>query len=453
VSNGRRKRGSIFTGLLLILLGTIFLLDRYDPALGIGHLIRLYWPVLIIVWGVAKLIDYLAESRTGGPGAPFLSGGEVALVILLAFVLTGFAFRDWLRDHYPDITIGIPPFGNSYNQSRQLPSETIPAGAHVIIDTERGDVSVRAGEGSELGVNAKESASEPTESAANDDMRNVDVVVEHTGNTYHVHPMRQEAYRGRVSVDLDVVLPKTASVEINAGRGDINVSGVAGSVVVRSVSGDVQLKNIGSDIMVDLQKGDAQISGITGNVTITGRGDDLDLENITGDATVQAAFVGTMNARNVAKMLRCVSPWADLTITNLNGKVEADSGDIEIADAAGPMKLVTHNKDIDVRNVMGKIEIVNTHGDVKVTYSTPPREDLTITNDSNDVDVTLPANSNFGFSATSRSGEVENDFEPGKSSDDDDDNKRAQSSGRYGSGGPMITITTSYGTVHLHKGD
>jgi hypothetical protein len=447
-----RKRGSVFTGLLLILLGTIFLLDRYDPALGIGHLIRLYWPILIIVWGVAKLIDYLAASRTGESRGPFLSGGEVALIILLAFVLTGFVFRDWLRDHYPEISIGIPPFHDSYTQSRQLSPETIPAGAHVIIETERGDVSVHAGEGNDMRVSAKESASESTKSAADDDMRNVDVVVEHTGNTYHVHPMRQEAHGGRVSVDLDVVLPKTVNLEVNSGHGDIDISGVAGSSTIRSGSGDVELKDLGSDVTVDLQKGDLKISGVVGNVMITGRGDDLDLENITGDATIQAAFVGTINARNVAKMLRCVSPWADLTVTKLNGHLEADSGDIQITDATGPMKLVTHNKDIDVTNVTGKIEIVNTHGDVKVTYSTPPREDLTITNDSNDVDVTLPANSNFAFSATSRSGEVENDFEAGKSSDDDDDNKRAQLSGRIGTGGPTITITTSYGTVHLHKG-
>ena len=57
MSNGMPNRRSIFGGLLLIVLGVLFLIDRFDPAFRLGHLVRLYWPVLIILWGVAKLID------------------------------------------------------------------------------------------------------------------------------------------------------------------------------------------------------------------------------------------------------------------------------------------------------------------------------------------------------------------------------------------------------------
>lgn len=450
MSNGIRRRGSIFTGLLLIVIGVIFLLDRFDPAFGLGRLIRIYWPVLIILWGVAKLIDHLAAQRAGEPRAPLLSGGEAALMILLAFVLAGFVSRDWIRNHYLDFNIELPPFHQSYSHTRQLASQTIPADAHVTVDTARGDISVHAADGNELRVGVKESAWAPTASVANEQMRNVDMVIEQAGNVYHVHPVHQDDLRGRVGVDLDIALPKTASIEVNTGHGDIQISGIGGSVGARSANGDVEIRDVGSDVAVDLQEGDAKISGVAGNVKLTGRGNDADLGNISGDVTVEGAYVGSIRANDVAKTLRCISPWSDLTITHLTGRLEADPGDIAISGVNGPVKLAAHNKDIDIKNVSGRIEIVNTHGDVKVSYATPPRDDLIVTNDSGDTDVTLPAASNFGVSAVSRSGEVESDFEaPSLKASNEDD--RGQINGKIGATGPMINIATSYGTIHLRK--
>lgn len=449
MSNGTQHRGSIFVGLLLILIGVIFLLDRFDPAFRLGHLIRIYWPVIIILWGVAKLVDYLAARGAGEPGGPLLSGGEIALVILLAFVLTAFVARDWIHDRYPDAEFDIG-LSLPYSQSRQLAPETIPAGAHVMIETARGKIAVHAGGRSDIRVGVNESASASSETAADDRMKNVEVVIERKGDGYSVHPVRQRDVRGAVGVDLDVELPKTASVEVNTSHGDIQISGVAGNVVARTASGNIEIHDAGSDVAIDLQQGDAKISGVAGNLKITGRGDDIDLSNISGDATVEGAFVGSIRAANIAKTVRCASPWSDLTITHLIGRLATDSGDIALSDVDGPVKLIAHNKDIEVRDVSGRIEIVNTHGDVKISYALPPRDDLAVTNDSGDADITMPARSSFGVSAVSRSGEVESDFQAAslKTSNAED---RGQITGKFGTAGPMLNITTSYGTIRLRK--
>ena len=306
--NGIRRRGSIFVGLLLVVIGVIFLLDRFDPAFGLGHLIRRYWPVLIILWGVAKLIDHIAAQKTGEARAPLLSGGEAALMIVLAFVLAGFGFRDWIREHYPDFNIELPPFHQSYSQSHQLTAQTIPSGAHVTIDTGPGDISIRGTDGNELQVGVKEVAWAPSQSRANDLMRNVNVVIEQDGNVYRVHPVRRYDFHPRVGVNLDVALPKTASIEVHTDRGDIQVSGITGSVAVRTGGGDVDVHDTGSDVTVDLQEGNAKISGVSGNVKLTGRGGDVDVRKISGDATIQGAYVGSIRASDIGKTLRCASP-------------------------------------------------------------------------------------------------------------------------------------------------
>jgi DUF4097 and DUF4098 domain-containing protein YvlB len=450
MSQGEAHRGSIFTGLLLIVFGVVFLIDRFDPDFRLGHWIRIYWPVLIILWGVAKLIDHLVLRQNPGFRSPLLSGGEAALLILLAFVLSGFAFRDWVRGHYPDFDVELPPFHQSYKQEQQLPPQVVPDGAHIVLETPRGDLSVHAAPDNLLRVQATESAWALTKPAADEQMRKVHMVIEQDGNTYRLRPTYLDDRRALIGIDLDVAVPKTVSVEAGTKHGDIEISGITGSVVARSGNGDIRVDDVGSNVTVDLQKGDARISAIVGNVKLTGRGNDVELRDVSGDVTVEGAFVGTLEASKVAKTIHWVSPWADLTVAQLSGHLEADSGDVEISGASGPAKLITHNKDITVVNVSGQIDIVNTHGDVKVSYLTPPHDDLSVTNDSGDAEVTLPARSTFRVSAISKSGEVKSEF-GAPSLNTSNENDRGQITGQIGTTGPMITIVTSYGTIHLNK--
>jgi DUF4097 and DUF4098 domain-containing protein YvlB len=449
--NGTRTRGSIFAGLLLIILGIVFLIDRFDPAFRLGHLIRLYWPLLIILWGVAKLIDHFLLQRDPNSRAPLLSGGEAALLIFLAFVLTGFAFRDWLRDHYPDFDFEPPSlFHESYTQNQDLQPQTVPAGAHVVIETAHGAIKVHTSDSDNLVVHAQKSVRGSTEQGAQGLLKRADVVIETAGNQYRIHPVRQTPLSARVDVDLDVSLPKNVSIEAATGHGNIDVSGISGSAIIRSGSGNINVTGMGSDVSVDLHWGDAKISSVSGNVKITGRGNDLELTNISGDAYAEGAFIGSIHASNIAKTLRWVSPWTNLTVAQLSGHLEADSGDVEVSGATGPAKLITHNKDIKIANVLGRIDIVNTHGDVKVSYAQPPQEDLSVMNDAGDAEITLPAASNFQVSAISRAGEVENEFGSQllNTSNQDD---RGQITGRVGTSGPTISVVTTYGTIHLNK--
>jgi hypothetical protein len=447
---GTRRRGSIFTGLLLIILGLLFLIDRFDPSFALGHLIRLYWPVLIILWGVAKLIDHLAANRAGEPHAPFLSGGEAALLIVLAFVLTAFAFRDWLHEHHPDLLIGFPAFHESYKQNHEIAARAIPSGAHVIVETEHGDISIHPADDDNLRVNVSESARASSRAEAEDAMRRTVVSVQQEGNAYHIRPAAAAGSEADVNTDLDITIPKDVSLQAATDHGDIEISGIKGDVTVHTGKGDVDIHDIAANVAADIQAGDAKIENVGGNLKLTGRGKDLDVSNIGGDADIDGAFEGSIHASSVTKTAHCVSPWFDLSITHLTGSLEADSDDVQISGAAGPAKLVTRNKDIDVANVSGRIDISNTHGDVKVTYANPPRENLSVTNDSGDAEVSLPASSNFQVSAVSKSGEVENDFES-SSLKASNQNDRGEISGRVGSDGPTLNLTTTYGTIHLRK--
>jgi DUF4097 and DUF4098 domain-containing protein YvlB len=435
-------------------LGAIFLIHRLDPSFAIGHIVRFYWPLLFVLWGVAKLIDHFAAERMGQECAPLLSGGEAALLILLAIVLMGFGIHDWVHERAPWLHVDIPAFRDNYSQSRDVAPQEIPPGSHVTIETARGSITVHGAGGNEIRVSANESASGDDEQAADERMRQVTVIVEKSGSGYIVHPEHQNQYGNTVRADLDVQLPKSASVTLHTSHGDVSVSEIAGALDAITDGGDVEIHDAGSDVSAQTQKGDVRIDRVAGSVQLKGRGDDVEINDVTGNVTFDGAYVGSTVVRKVGGITRIVAPWAELTVAQLTGRLEMDSGDIHLSDAGGAARIQTHNKDIEIENVAGQIDISNSHGDVKVSYGQPPREALNITNDSGEVEVTLPSRSSFQISAFSRSGEVESDFsDPSLHTTGEEENGRleGQVGGKSGMPAPKITISTTYGTISLRK--
>jgi DUF4097 and DUF4098 domain-containing protein YvlB len=445
-----RPRNTVFRGLLLILLGVLFLLHHFHPELGLGHLIRVYWPLLLILWGVALLIEHLRGRREGEARGPFLTGGEAVLLFLVILVLLAFSIVDVVHRRHPGLDLNVDIFSQKFSQSHVLPPIKIPAGAQLAVETELGSITVHAGEGDAVRVEVNESARATTESHARARMDAAGVVMEKSGTGYILHPLKQGDSHGRVTVDLDVELPKSVALTATTSHGDITISGIAGPVTATSQNGDVEIHDSASDVTVNLQRGDARVSNVAGNVRLTGKGNEIDVSDVGGDATLEGDFFGPIRIRKVAKTTHCATPTSDISLVHLTGRLELDSGEIEISDVAGLASLTTHNKDIDVENVAGRLKIYNTHGDVKARFSDPPREEINIANESGEVDLTLPAKSSFEISAVTRSGEVSNEFEE-PSLKEANDSESGRLSGKIGSHGPKITIATSYGTIYLRR--
>jgi hypothetical protein len=447
VSNGGRQRSSIFGGLLLILLGILFLLARFNPDLRTWQLFWRYWPVLIILWGIAKLIDNMSAHQAGQTRPPLLTGGEAALLVLVVFVLAGMGIYSKVREKMPDLNIDVGLFDHKASQSQELGPKSIPAGSHVTVTTGRGSITAHAGDSNDLSVSVEQSAEGATDVAAQDRLKSLKVVIEQTRDGYLVHP---EGSGEQITVDLDVTLPPKVSLTVNSNHGDINISGISGPLTASTKSGNIEIHDAGSDVAAQLETGDARIANVSGSVHLTGRGNEIEVNDVAGDATFEGEFFGPIHVRNVTKTTHYASQKADLTLVHMTGRLELDSGEINVSDVDGPAKLSTHDKDMEVENVAGRLDITDTHGSIKVSCSQPPRADINISNESGEVDLTLPSDSKFEISAVSRSGEVQSDFED-PSLKRDNENGTGKLTGKVGSQGPKIQITTSYGAIYLHK--
>lgn len=445
------RRRSVFGGLILILIGVVFLLYEYHPEIGIGRLFTHYWPLLLILWGLARLFDHLSASRSGEAGPPAVSGGEVALIVLLLLAVASIAGFDWARKNNPGIDFGMDNmFEHSYDFNNSLPVVPAKPNEVISISTVRGNISVHPGNDSQLHVTVHKTASASNESQARETAGKVRVKVTPTGNGYQIQPQISSDEASDVKVDLDIQLPSQATIDARTDHGDITVAQMTGPITINSKSGDLNIHDVSGDVDAAMAHGDAHINNIKGNVRVTGHGGELDLSAITGDATINGEFYGPIRASNVSKTTRYTSSLTNLTLAHLSGQLEMDSGNLSLSDVPAGVQLSTANKDVTLENVSGRIDLTDKRGDIQVTFAHPPHDDLRVADESGNIDVTLPGQSSFEISAVSRKGDIQNDFEStGLKSSNSGDTTVVQ--GTYGARGPRITLSTTYGTISIHK--
>ena len=51
--------GALTAGLILIIIGVVFMLENFDPSFQIWNVLR-YWPLILILIGARRLYDYFA---------------------------------------------------------------------------------------------------------------------------------------------------------------------------------------------------------------------------------------------------------------------------------------------------------------------------------------------------------------------------------------------------------
>jgi hypothetical protein len=79
----RPRRGSIGGALVLIAVGVAFLYLNLRPDLDAWSIVRQWWPLILIFWGLGKMLDYFWTRRHPESAGAGISGGSVALIVLL----------------------------------------------------------------------------------------------------------------------------------------------------------------------------------------------------------------------------------------------------------------------------------------------------------------------------------------------------------------------------------
>lgn len=449
------RRGSIFWALTLIGVGVIFLWQNFNPSLHPWQIVAKFWPILIIFWGLSKLVDYVqarAHPETVPP--PLFSASEVVLLVLilaLGTLVSKVVLRPWQEWTGVDMeNEGIASiFLNSYAYTQSLSYPAKPQPRLLVVDR-RGDVEVHASDQPTLEAVVKKTIWAPNEADAQklSDQVKIDFV-EQAGRYVLQTNIDSLPDSGRnVRLDFTLRVPKMTSSEITAERGDVILEGLKGEQALTVRGGDIHINSLEGLLRVDKGGGLTEVRDLNGNLELEGRGRDIDVAGVTGMVTVNGEFSGEVQFRNIPQTLHYTSSRTELTAQKLTGRLDMEVGSLDLSGIDGPLQISTRQKDITLNEFKHDVKIADTNGDVRLRTSTPPTHTIDVDLNKGLIELALPAACNFQIDAKSRGGEVNCDF-ASPALKVVREGETASISGTYGKGGPAIRLSTEYGAINL----
>jgi hypothetical protein len=439
---------SIVGPIILIAVGVIALLmitGRINAGMfwsWYGH----WWPLLLIGAGVALLGEWALDLRRE---TPVRRGGSfVGILIVLAIV--GICAAGWNHagpwfhwngdgDDFFN-SFGLP----EHNMEQQALSQQLPANAAIQIENPRGDVSITAGDGSTITVQAREMAHADSDAEAKKIFAAEAAQLTVSGNSVLVKTESNSSGK----VNLTITVPKTAAVTVNAGRGDVSAASLGAGITV-TARGDVQLNSIVGSVEARFQHGSHDFSAhdIQGDLTLDGNTSDITFSEIKGKVTQSGEIIGGAHMESIHGPLHMHTSQTDIELAELPGDLTLDSGDLRINQAKGQVRVVTHSKDIDLNQIYGDVYVETRNGRIAVepagAYSVDAR------NNSGNVEVTLPPNASASVNARAHNGEIVSDYAI-SSNKTEDENKQTWFT--IGSGASRIVLSASNGDVRIKKG-
>ena len=163
----------------------------------------------------------------------------------------------------------------------------------------------------------------------------------------------------KVKADLELTVPRGATLEIEVVSASVDISGVNGAIEGESVSG---------------------------NFTVTGGLDDIDIESVSGSVSVSGGS-GSISAESVSGLVTLNGVSGDVEAATVSGAIRVDAGAVD---------------DVELESIAGSIYFKGHLGSGSLEIETH----------SGNVEILLPAGVSAEFELESFSGRIENGFGP-----------------------------------------
>jgi DUF4097 and DUF4098 domain-containing protein YvlB len=451
-----RPQRSIAGPVVLILMGLLFLgatMGAFNMhALGI-YFAR-FWPALLILWGIIKLVEHERAKRAGLPGRGIGVGGVFLVIfIIVAGLIATQTLRLWptIRDNIQiDDDQGLDEIfgGSSFDYSGDL-SNDWPAGTNTLrINDDHGTVTVNVSDDNKLKVSWRKKIHAENQRDADAYNTKTDVTITPADKVLVLNANVQGSGNHSVDIDMDVYVPHNANLVITSRRGDVSITGLTGNVEVNHQRGEVDISDQTGNASLNLERSGARLSRIKGDVGIQGRANEIAVEDIDGAVHLNGDFMESVRLVRVTKTVGFRSSRTDMEFSRLDGRLDLDSGDLRADSLSGPMHLITRSKDISLEGLSGDLRLENSNGTVEVGVRKPGS--IQIENRKGDVQVTIPPNAALNVSAHCRGGSIQSDFNELKI---DNGERESNASGSIGSNGSRLVINGEHGSIEIRRGE
>jgi hypothetical protein len=452
------RRRSFAGPFVLIVLGIVFLLGtmRIVSLSQLGIWFAHYWPVLLILWGIIKLLEHMQAQKEGRPAPGIGAGGVFLVVVIVIFGLTATqAVR--LHERWPHIRdqFNIDDedfnniFGETYNYDDHL-AQPFPAGSSLkVIDTD-GAVSVHASDDKDITVIVRKRVGAESQSDADKFNSATRPTLTTVGGLVTLDARTQASGDHSIKTDLDISLPRKAAVTINSRHGDVTVIGREGNLDLNVQHADVSVDDLTGSVKATLEKGSAKVEEISGDVHIDGRLNETSVSDVKGAVQLDGEFQESVKLARIGKSVSFKSSRTDMEFSKIDGDLSLDSDDLHAQEITGPLHLITRSKNIRLDDVSGDVRLQDDNGGVDVEMRS--LGNVQIDNREGDIHLGLPENSGFHLDARTADGEIQSDFPQLKVDNaDEKGNASGTVSGASGNASAHVVLNNNHGGIEIRK--
>jgi hypothetical protein len=448
-----RYRRSFAGPFVLIVLGLVFLLGNLHMISWgrLGMLFAHYWPLLLILWGIIKILEYQQARHDGVPTRGIGAGGVflIFMIVVCGLIATHAARFHWdeLRDNLQiDDHDFDNLFGESYNYDNNLVHALTPEITTLRVNDDHGAVRISETEDNKIIVTLRKRVGADSQSDA--DRYNNMTMPQFTasGNTIVLDAKTQGAGDHPVESDLDISVPRKLTVQITSRRGDVSVNDRDGQVDINNQRGDVSLEDVNGNVNLTLERSSAKLEQINGDVHIDGRLNEVSVIDIKGGVQLDGEFQESVKLARIGKNVVFKSSRTDLEFSRIDGELDLDSDDLHAEQVTGPVHLVTRSKQINLEDVSGDVRVQDSNGEIEVSMRS--LGNVQIEDRNGDVHLSVPEKAGFHLDARARDGEIQSDFGEIKI---DNNDRESSASGTVGSGSSHIVINNEHDGIEIRK--
>jgi len=448
-----RHRRSFAGPFVLIVLGIIFLLGNLHMLswARLGSWFAHYWPLLLILWGVIKLIEHQQAQRDGLPARGIGAGGVflVIAIVVCGLIATQASRFNWgeIRDNM-NIDDGDFDniFGESYNFDDHLEQDIPPVVTNLRVNNDHGAVHVSVADDGKITVVVRKHVGAQSQGDADKYNQQTKPELTVAGNALVLDAKTQAAGDHSVQSDLDISIPRKMELHITGRRGDVSVTGRDGEVEITNQHGEVSVEDVNGNVKLTLEKSSAKVEQITGDVHINGRLNEVSVTDVKGSAQLDGEFQESVKLARITKNVAFKSSRTDMDFSRIDGELDLDSDDLHADKVVGPIHLSTRSKQIRLQDVTGDVRLQNSNGGIDVSMRS--LGNVQIDSRNGEVQLSVPEKAAFRIDARTRDGEIQSDFPELKVENGDHE---ATASGSVGNGTSHIVINNEHDGIEIRK--
>lgn len=397
-----KRRPSLLAALIWIGVGVLFLLQNFGVGIDFWSLAGRYWPLLLILLGLGKVIDYFLKKD-----AVSVSAGEIIGILFLLLIgsaVTKISETPIART-FRELPIRVGGFsvrpGQWIGESHAFTEESsfpLERDLPILIENAYGSVTVSPGSDRVVRTRLRKVvyANETRARAIAPEIR-LEAGAERRGGPsaadkpeaepgkasdveYFVVQTNREALSSKdytYNTDLEITVPQKSQIQIRNSFGDVHVTGINGRIEINVERNSLQVRDCTGEFVLSTRLAESRLGNLVGNVKLDSRSrGKIYIENIKGDLDVasedspvevsnvdgtlkMSTTEGRIRVDRITKPVVIDSRGSRIEVQNLQDslKLTAINNDVEIADVASNVIMESRDASVSLKRIKGNIEI------------------------------------------------------------------------------------------------